>query len=79
MNYTLFDDPEIEEINKRSRAVSDYLYNQSCNMLKDIQERSIQEDIAFEEAKNRLKDFKVKKHSKEMDTVLSVGMLLFQR
>lgn len=48
-------------------------------MIKDIQERSIQEDIAFEEAKNRLKDFKVKKHSKEMDTVLSVGMLLFQR
>lgn len=45
-------------------------------MIKDIQERSIQEDIAFEEAKNRLKDFKVKKHSKEMDTAIAIGMLI---
>ncbi len=72
----LIKDPEFEKSMERSRAVSEYCYNQSCNMIKEIQERSIQEDIAFEEAKNRLKDFKVKKNSKEFDTILSIGMLI---
>ena len=76
MNYTLFDDPEIEEINKRSRAVSDYWYNQSCNMLKEVQESSIERKEAYEEACTRLKDFKVKKNSKEMDTAIAIGMLI---
>lgn len=75
----LIKDPEFEKNIKRSRAVSEYCYNQSCNMIKEIQEMRIESEGLYEEACNRLKDFKVKKHSKEMDTVLSICMLLFQR
>lgn len=75
----LIKDPEFEKIKKQSNMIGDYCYNQACNIIKDIQESSIERKEAYEEACTRLKDFKVKKHSKEMDTVISVGMLLFQR
>ena len=72
----LIKDPEFEESMKRSRAISEYWYNQSCNMIKEIQESSIERNEAYEEACTRLKDFKVKKHSKEMDTAIAIGMLI---
>ncbi len=68
----LIKDPEFEESMKRSKEINDYCYNQ-------IRNNMIEGRAAYEEACTRLKDFKVKKHSKEMDTVLSIGMLLFQR
>ena len=70
---------ECNESNKKSKQVNDYCYNQMCQMMTDLQERRIESEGLYEEACTRLKDFKVKKHSKEMDTVLSIGMLLFQR
>ena len=69
----------IEECNKsheRSNQVSDYIYKHQCQMAAELQERRIKSEGLYEEACTRLKDFKVKKHSKEFDTILSIGMLI---
>ncbi len=69
----------IEECNKsheRSNQVSDYIYKHQCQMAAELRERQIKSEGLYEEACTRLKDFKVKKNSKEFDTILSIGMLL---
>lgn len=70
---------ECDKSHERSKQINAYCYNELCQIDKEIKEMEIESEGLYEEACTRLKDFKVKKHSKEMDTVLSVGMLLFQR